>query len=80
MPTMVDVLPPHLPLELELPDGSGEVLELLKGLWLRATPDSIGRDVQIARDLAASAPARDAALAERYVAAIGRLEHWLRDF
>ena len=38
---------------MELPDGSGEVLELLKRLWLRATAGSIGRDVQIAHDLAA---------------------------
>jgi hypothetical protein len=76
---MVDVLPPHLPLELELPDGSGEALELLKRLWLRATPDSIGRDVQLARELAASAAPRDVELAQRYAVAIGRLERWLRD-
>jgi len=78
-PIMVEVHPPQLPLELELPDGSGEVLELLKGLWVRATPESIGRDVQIARELAATAPPSDAALAQRYVVAIGRLERWLRD-
>jgi hypothetical protein len=79
MTSMVEVLPPHLPLELELPEGSGEVLELLKALWLRATPDSIGRDLQIAHELAATAPPGDAVLAQRYVVAIGRLERWLRD-
>jgi hypothetical protein len=80
MTSMVEALPPRLPLELELPDDSGETLQLLKALWLRATADSIGRDVQLARELAASAPARETELAQRYVIAIARLERWLRDF
>jgi hypothetical protein len=80
MTSMVEVLPPHLPLELELPADSGETLQLLKGLWLRATAESIGRDVQLAKELAASAPAPESELAHRYVIAIARLERWLRDF
>ena len=76
---MVDLHPPRLPRELEPPEGSGEVLHLLKGVWLRATPDSIGRDVQTARQLAAAASPEDTELAQRYVIALGLLERWLRD-
>jgi len=79
MTSMAEVLRSHLPLELQLPDGSGEILKLLERLWLHATPDSVGRDLQIARELAATAPPRDIELAQRYVIAIGRLERWLRD-
>jgi hypothetical protein len=77
---MVEALPPHLPLELELPEDCGETLQLLKRLWMRATPDTIGRDVQLARELAAGVPAPESELAQRYVIAIARLERWLRDF
>ena len=77
--SMVQAFQPRLPVELELPEGSGEALHLLKALWLRATPDSIGRDVQTARELAATAPPRERDLAQRYLIAIGRLERWLRD-
>ena len=59
--------------------GSGEVLELLKRVWLRATPDSIAG---ISKPRSGSPPRHlrvDRELAERYGAALGRLERWLRD-
>jgi hypothetical protein len=77
--SMSEVLPPHVPNELELPDGAGEALQHLKRIWLRASPDSIGRDLELARELAASVPPSETELAQRYVIAIGRLERWLRD-
>jgi hypothetical protein len=76
---MSEGLPPRVPNELELPDGAGEALQHLKRIWLRATPDSIGGDLELARELAASVPPPEIELAQRYVIAIGRLERWLRD-
>ena len=76
---MSEGLSPRVPIELELPDGAGEALQHLKRLWLRATPDSIGRDLQLARELAATVSLPETELAQRYLIALGRLERWLRD-
>ena len=73
------VIPPELPPELLLPEGAGESLMRLEEIWLQATPDTIGGDLESARGLAGSIQGEDAEIAQRYVTALIRLEHWLRD-
>jgi hypothetical protein len=72
-------LPPRLPLDLAVPAGAGEVIHRLADIWIHATPDQIGSDLETARRLAAEAEPRDVELAQRYVAELSRLERWLRD-
>jgi len=48
-------------------------------VWTHTTPESVGRDVETARKLAAQADPHDSQLAQRYVTALSRLERWLRD-
>ena len=74
-----DLIPPELPPELLLPEGADEVLRRLEAIWLHATPDTIGRDLESARRLAGGTQGEDAEVAQRYVTALSRLEHWLHD-
>ena len=73
------VIPPELPPELLLPEGADELLERLEAIWLQATPDTIGGAVELARRVAGAIEGEDAEVAQRYVTALIRLEHWLRD-
>ena len=73
------VIPPVLPPELLLPEGANEPLMRLEAIWRQATPDTIGGDLEAARRLAETIESEDAEVARRYVTALIRLEHWLRD-
>ncbi len=73
------IIPPELPPELLLPEGADELLVRLEAIWLQATPDTIGGDLELARRVAGAVRGEDAEVAQRYVTALIRLEHWLRD-
>ena len=72
-------IPPELPPELLLPEGADELLARLEAIWLQATPDTIRGDLKSARRVAGAIRGEDAEVAQRYVTALVRLEHWLRD-
>ena len=72
-------IPPELLPELLLPEGADGLLVRLEAIWLQATPDSIGGDVELARRVAGAIEGEDAEVAQRYLTALIRLEHWLRD-
>lgn len=71
---------PELPPELRLPAGAGEILLRLEFIWLHASAETIGRDIQEGRRLLGRASSGERDLAARYVSALERLERWLRDF
>ena len=56
-----------------------DVVSRLREIWLEATPDTIGRDLERAHVLARSAAPSDRERASRYLEAIQKLERWLHD-
>ena len=73
------LIPPRLPLEFAVPPEAGEVIRRLEEIWLHASPDAIGSDLEEARRLASQVEPAEAELAQRFVAVLARLERWLRD-
>lgn len=58
---------------------TSDVISRLREIWLEATPDSIGGDLERAHVLARLAGPTDRERAKRYLEAIQRLERWLHD-
>jgi hypothetical protein len=56
-----------------------DVLARLREIWLEATPDSIGGDLERAHVLVRSAAPAERERAGRYLEAIQKLERWLHD-
>lgn len=60
------------------PIESIPVLQEIQAIWTLATPDSIGRDLERARKLAALAPPQARLKAETLIHELERLERWIR--
>ena len=56
------------------------LMEELRRLWVAATAETIVRDIEHARKLAANASRSRRSEADAFVGALQRLERWLRDF
>ena len=61
------------------PDHPLDTLSELHRIWESATADSISRDLDRATALAERVPDPEREVAERYLAALWRLERWLHD-
>jgi len=56
-------------------------MDELRRIWVAATPDSIGGDLERARGLVEALPEGDEReAARRFLEALERLERWLRDY